>query len=177
MIGAQVVLAARVLIGLVFAAAAVGKAGSRQRFATFSAALAEWGRAPLVGWSVVAGGLACAEAVTVVLVVIPRTQRLGLFLGAALLVIFCAAIFRSILRGRSLTCRCFGGDGGKLGPRHLVRNGLLAGSACAALAVGTTAPLDPGAAAGTVLLGAVAAVIVIHWDGLAEALRPTAQEG
>jgi len=169
MIGTQVILAARVAMGLVFVTAALGKIGSRRRIRETSAALAGFGRPPIVSWPALVVAIGGMEAVTVVLVAVPATQRIGLGIGLALLGVFCAAIAVSIRRGRSVTCRCFGGAGGVLGTRHLVRNVVLAGLAGTALAVDQAMPIDLGAGLAAVVLGAGAAMIVIHWDDLATA--------
>jgi hypothetical protein len=166
MIGAQIVLAARVLIGLVFAVAAVGKLAGRVRLTEFADSLAPLGRSP-VGWLPVAAGTAVAELAVAVLVGFPATGRLGLGLATAVMLVFCAAIARSMRLGRRVTCRCFGRSGAVLGRAHLVRNALLAAWAAAALAVppGPALGLDAGAAA--VLVGTFAALVAINWDSLA----------
>jgi len=166
MIGAQFVLAARVLIGLVFAVAAVGKLAGRTRLLEFADSLAPLGRSP-VGWLPIAAGTAVAELAVAVLVGFSPTYRLGLGLATAVMLVFCAAIARSMRLGRRVTCRCFGRSGAVLGRAHLVRNALLAGSSAAALAVppGPGLGLDTGAAA--TLVGAFAALVAINWDGLA----------
>ncbi|MFB9683465.1 MauE/DoxX family redox-associated membrane protein [Amycolatopsis plumensis] len=166
MLGAQFVLAARVLVGLVFAVAAVGKLAGRRRLTEFADSLAPLGRSP-VGWLPVAAGTAVVELATAVLVAFPATSRLGLGLGAVVLLVFCAAIVRSLRLGRRVTCRCFGRSGAVLGRAHLVRNGLLAGVAAGALAV----PLSPApgfdGVAAAALVGAFAAVVAINSDSLA----------
>ncbi|WIY00819.1 hypothetical protein QRX60_43325 [Amycolatopsis mongoliensis] len=170
MIGAQFVLATRVLIGLVFAVAAVGKLAGRVRLAEFAASLAPLGRSP-VGWLPIAAATAVVELAAAALVAFPATYRLGLGLATAVLVVFCAAIARSMRLGRRVTCRCFGRSGAVLGPAHLVRNALLAAWAATALAVppGPALGLDTVAAAG--LVGTFAAVVAITWDSLAGLVR------
>ncbi|WP_328617010.1 hypothetical protein OHS18_11815 [Amycolatopsis sp. NBC_00355] len=176
MIGAQFVLAARVLVGLVFAVAAVGKLAGRVRLAEFAASLAPLGRSP-VGWLPVAAATAVAELAVAGLVVFPATSRLGLGLATAVLLVFCAAIARSLRLDRRVTCRCFGRAGAVLGRAHLVRNALLAAWAAAAFAVppGPALGLDTGAAAA--LVGTCAAVVAISWDSLAGLVRATDTAG
>jgi len=166
MLGAQFVLAARVMVGLVFAVAAVGKLAGRQRLTEFADSLAPLGRSP-VGWLPVAAGTAVAELAVAVLVGFPATSRPGLGLATAILLLFCAAIARSMRLGRRVTCRCFGRSGAVLGRAHLVRNTLLAVVAAAALAVpaGPGLGLDTGAAAA--LVGAFGALVAVNWDSLA----------
>lgn len=166
MIGAQFVLAARVLTGLVFAVAAVGKLAGRARLADFAESLAPLGRSP-VGWLPVAAGTAVAELAVAVLVAVSATSRLGLGLATAVLLVFCAAIARSMRVGRRVTCRCFGRSGAVLGRAHLVRNALLAAWAAAALAVPPGPALGLDTAAAAALVGAFTALVSINWDSLA----------
>jgi len=86
MIGAQFVLAARVLIGLVFAVAAVGKLAGRTRLLEFADSLAPLGRSP-VGWLPIAAGTAVAELAVAVLVGFSPTYRLGLGLATAVMLV------------------------------------------------------------------------------------------
>ncbi|WP_086841155.1 MauE/DoxX family redox-associated membrane protein [Amycolatopsis kentuckyensis] len=166
MLGAQFVLAARVLVGLVFVVAAAGKLAGRVRLTEFADALAPLGRSP-VGWLPVAAATAVAELAVAVLVGFPATYRPGLGLATAILLVFCAAIARSMRLGRRVTCRCFGRSGAVLGRVHLVRNTFLAVVAGAATAVppGPGLGLDTGAAAA--LVGAFAALVAINADSLA----------
>lgn len=166
MLGAQFVLAARVLVGLVFAVAAVGKLAGRARLTDFADSLAPLGRSP-VGWLPIAAATAVVELAAAVLVAFSATHRLGLGLAAAVMLVFCAAIARSMRLGRRVTCRCFGRSGAVLGRAHLVRNTLLAAWAAAALVVppGPALGYDTGAAAA--LVGTFAALVAINWDSLA----------
>lgn len=166
MLGAQFVLAARVLTGLVFAVAAVGKLAGRARLAEFAASLAPLGRSP-VGWLPIAAATAVVELAVAVLVAFSSTYRLGLGLATAVMLVFCAAIARSLRLGRRVTCRCFGRSGAVLGRVHLVRNTLLAVCAAAALAVPPGPPLGFDAVAAAVLVGTFAALVAINWDSLA----------
>jgi hypothetical protein len=81
-----------------------------------------------------------------------------------------------IRRGTRATCACFGpGAGRQLGRIHLVRNLSLLAVTCAGLA---SAPLTHGrpAVAGAVLgavTGAVAALLFIYWDDLADLFTPS----
>ncbi|MCR6487841.1 hypothetical protein M8542_33945 [Amycolatopsis sp. OK19-0408] len=166
MIGAQFVLAARVLTGLVFAVAAVGKLAGRARLAEFAASLAPLGRSP-VGWLPVAAATAVVELAVAVLVAFSATYRLGLGLASAVMIVFCVAIGRSVRLGRRVTCRCFGRSGAVLGRAHLVRNALLAVCAAAAALVPPGPALRFDAVAAAALVGAFAAVVAINWDSLA----------
>lgn len=172
MIGAQFVLAARVLVGLVFAVAAVGKLAGRARLAEFAASLEPLGRVP-GGWLPVAAMTAVAELGIAGLVAVPATHRLGLGLAVVVMVVFCVAITRSMVLGRRVTCRCFGRSGAVLGRGHLVRNALLAVWAGAALLVRPASGLGLDTGAAAVLVGAFAAVVAINWDSLAGLVRQT----
>jgi len=172
MIGAQFVLAARVLVGLVFAVAAVGKLAGRVRLSEFAESLAPLGRSP-VGWLPIAAVTAVVELAAAVLVAFSATYRLGLGLATAVMIVFCAAIARSLRLGRRVTCRCFGRSGAVLGRAHLVRNALLAAGAAAALAVPPGPALGLDTVAAAALVGTFAAVVAINWDSLAELVRKT----
>src|SRR5690606_28984505 len=95
-------------------------------------------------------------------------------LGMAVLMmaVFCAAIARSMVLGRRVTCRCFGRSGSVLGRGHLVRNALLAVLAGAALLVPPASGLGVDTGAAAALVGGFAAVVAINWDSLAGLVRP-----
>ncbi len=166
MLGAQFVLAARVLVGLVFAVAALGKLAGRNRLTEFADSLAPLGWSP-VGWLPVAAGTAVAELAVAVLVGFPATAGLGLGLATAVLLVFCAAIARSMRLRRRVTCRCFGRAGAVLGRAHLVRNALLAVVAAAAAAIPPWPGLGLDTGAAAALVGAFGALVAINWDSLA----------
>jgi uncharacterized membrane protein YphA (DoxX/SURF4 family) len=108
----------------VFLLAATQKARHAASRRTFTESLAGVGfgrrwRGPLL-WAVVLAELAAG-----VLNVVPTTAQAGSSLAAVLLVAFVGVTVREILRGGSTRCACFGGATMKLGPVHVVRNGLL----------------------------------------------------
>lgn len=97
----------------------------------------------------------------------------GFLLAAGLLVAFAVGIGLATYRGRRVPCRCFGASTVPLGPRHVVRNGILAAVATTGAAVvNTTGPLHPGgvvvAALAGLLLGGLTAVL----DDLLALYRP-----
>ncbi|MGA8117620.1 MAG: MauE/DoxX family redox-associated membrane protein [Actinocatenispora sp.] len=174
MLSGQLVLAVRVLTGIVFAVAAFGKLRSPRHFAGFVTSLAPLG-VPASLRPAVAGAMAVAEAATVVLVALPGTVPVGLAAAAALLVVFCAGIAYAVRTGRAVPCHCFGSTGSELKTSHLVRNGMVAFAAAGALAVDVSAPAGPvgaGAVTASVLLGGFAALAVLSWDALATLLSP-----
>ena len=166
MLGAQFVFTVRALLVIVFAVAAIGKFGSRGRFDAFTASLA-----PLVPRTgrrrSVAAGIATVEVAIVVLLALPSTVTAGLALAVALLASFCVGIAHALRRGRVLSCRCFGSNGGALTRTHLVRNGLLLTAATAAALSPATGPPAPAAAFPALLVGGFLALLVVNWDQLA----------
>jgi hypothetical protein len=67
----------------------------------------------------------CAELVTAVLLLLPRTMRLGAILSALLLIGFSgfALYYVYVLHGEPLECGCFGGIiGSQLGVKTALRN-------------------------------------------------------
>ncbi|MFL6141315.1 MAG: MauE/DoxX family redox-associated membrane protein [Labedaea sp.] len=163
---AELVLAVRVLVGLVFGVAAVSKLGSRRGLSAFAMSLTRLGPRPVRGWFAVAVGTAVTELTVAILVALPPTYRVGLTLAAAVLLVFCVAIGYSIRRERRIECRCFGGSGAVLGRPHLIRNTILAVLASAGAIVHSAAPADFQATAAAVLIGAFAGAVAIYWDAL-----------
>ncbi|MEU4572834.1 MauE/DoxX family redox-associated membrane protein [Nonomuraea sp. NPDC023979] len=150
---AYALLSCQVLIGAVFAVAALTKLRDPAAFAASVAALR---LVPRGVASLAAGAVAVAEASVAALMFLPRA---GFALAAALLLGFCAVIVKS--RRSRVECRCFGAASGPLGPAHLVRNGLL-------LAV---------AALGWAAVSAVPAVPAVHPDATAGGLAVAAFAG
>lgn len=124
----------------------------------------------------VALGVAMAEAVAVPLVAVPATARVGFGLAAVLLTCFSVAIALTLRRGVSTACRCFGAASAPLSRRHLVRNALLLAVAVAGLvtADGSLDGVHPAGAAVAAVTGAVAAVLLIRIDDLADLFAPAA---
>jgi methylamine utilization protein MauE len=175
------------LAACVFAASAVAKLRSRRAYQSFSAGLRETALIPRRLLPVAVAALPGAEAVTAVglaaATVMFATAASGAnpaaeaalaaagLLTAALL----AGVAVVMRRGTRAHCACFGtGSGRPLGGAHLIRNLAL----LAVLAAGLTgSPLSHGspAPAGTVVaavVGAVAAVLFIRWEELAELFAP-----
>ncbi|MGW0480898.1 MauE/DoxX family redox-associated membrane protein [Nonomuraea sp. NPDC003214] len=154
---AYALLSCQVLIGAVFAVAALTKLRDPAAFAASVAALrlVPTGVAPLV-----AGTVTVAEASVAALMFLPRA---GFALAAALLLGFCAVIVKS--RRSRVECRCFGAASGPLGPAHLVRNGLLLAVAALGWAavpavsdVSAVPAVHPDATAGGLAVAAFAGV-------------------
>ena len=121
----------------------------------------------------VATALPIAELGAAVLLIPSATARIGAALAVALMLIFAAAIIRSLARGEAPDCHCFGAlHSEPAGPRTLVRNLLLAVGAGVVLAggPGTSAThwvgdLHAGGAV-LMLLGAALAATVIGGGAL-----------
>jgi uncharacterized membrane protein YphA (DoxX/SURF4 family) len=157
-------VAARCLLGLVFAVSAFGKLRSP---AAFRAEFAGMAVVPGPAVGPVAALVIVLEAAVPVLLIVPATVPAGLLLAAALLVAFSVGIAVTLARGTGAACRCFGAAGSPFGRRHLLRNGLLVALAAGAAAAGAdTLPPVPGALLSS-FAGLVAALLVVGFDDLA----------
>src|SRR4051794_17575209 len=121
--GAELVLAARLLLAAVFAVAGAAKladrAGSRRAAVAFGAP----------GWSAgaIASGLPLAELVVAGLLLAPATASTGAVGAIVLLTVFAIAIALNLARGRTPDCHCFGQlHSSPAGWRTLARNAALA---------------------------------------------------
>jgi hypothetical protein len=149
------VLAARLLLTAVLAAAALGKLADRH--GTRRAARGLGAPEPLAVPLAIAVPL--AELALAGLLLPGATAGPAAAAAAALLLVFSSAIGRAIRRGRSVDCRCFGAIGAApIGPRMLARNGALA---AIALFVVVAALDDPGPSAFPWVAAALAAVAAI----------------
>ncbi|HEX4815154.1 MAG TPA: MauE/DoxX family redox-associated membrane protein [Nonomuraea sp.] len=167
----------RVLLAVVFFAAAVSKARGRRERAEFRASLGAFGVRPRWRSGVAAVVITC-ELATAVLLAADVTALAGLAVGATLLLVFTMAITSALRRGASATCRCFGASTQPLGRRHLVRNALLLAFAAVGF-TGTSPTAALGAAgwnpAALLVAGFVAvilAILVISYDDLVALALP-----
>ncbi len=158
-------LAACVALAVVFAVSGAAKlldrAGTREAVAGFGV--------PQTLVTPLAAGLAPAELVTAVLLLVPATRPAGLVLAAAMLLGFTAAVVTALRAGRRPDCHCFGRIGGAdVSGRTVVRNLVLLAVAVVGV-VGVTAGTAPdgGARAGAVALGLAVAAAVLVAEGLA----------
>ncbi|NYD48182.1 putative membrane protein YphA (DoxX/SURF4 family) [Actinomadura luteofluorescens] len=152
------------LVGLVFAVSAVSKLRDFDGFARSVPALVPVppGRARLL-----AIATTTLEALVPPLLVAPVTAPFGFGLAAVLLAAFTAAVATSVRRGRRTACRCFGPSSAPLGPRHLVRNGVLL--ACAVLGALAPGGLPPaGGIAVAAAAGLAGAVLIVSLDDIVE---------
>lgn len=122
------------VLSCVFAASAAGKCRSSRAFSEFLDGVTLFTgftgrRARALGALVVA-----AEWAIVLLCPAPAAGPAGGLLAAATLTAFVVGIGRVLARGDTGSCHCFTTGHGDIGPRHLVRNGLLIALAIAAAA-------------------------------------------
>jgi methylamine utilization protein MauE len=168
-----VVLAARVLLGAVFAVAVVEKLRDGRAFRRFVAALVGPGWA--VRLSIVA--VILAESGVAGLLLLPGSGSwsvpAGFGLALALLAAFSVAAGRALRREVRLSCGCLGGSSGPVSRETLHRNAVLALAAGVGLAGSATAdaaPLSAGAAAAAGF-GLAAAIVVVRFDELRALVR------
>jgi uncharacterized membrane protein YphA (DoxX/SURF4 family) len=130
------VLVLRLGLAAVFAVAALGKLA---RPAATAESLAEFGVPPRLRRP---GALAlpAVELAVAFFLVLGPTARWGAAAALALLLVFSAAVGRSLRRGERPDCNCFGAVGSSpVGPRTLLRNATLA------LVAGLVVAAGPGA--------------------------------
>ncbi|MDL4777147.1 MauE/DoxX family redox-associated membrane protein [Actinomadura xylanilytica] len=165
------------LIGLVFAVSAFTKVRDFEGFAASVPDLLPFGGGPAAGRASGGGGhvrpiaslVLVLEALAPVLLAVPATRPAGFGVALALLAAFTSAIALTLRRGRRASCRCFGASNAPLGARHLVRNGVLFTAAALGLATPGGPPVTAGLAV-AVAAGAVAAILIVAFDDIADLL-------
>ncbi len=166
-------MSCRTLLVVVFTVAVVGKLRSAESFGAFVRSVQGFAALSPRRGRAVARLVAGAEAVGVVLLLLPGPVAIvGFALVGCLLGAFTLAIGASLRRGVRVPCRCFGASTNNTGPLHLVRNGFLFAVAVAG-AVGTFhgLPQAPGGLAVAVATGLVLGVVVTVLDDISESLR------
>ncbi|MEU9363637.1 MauE/DoxX family redox-associated membrane protein [Streptomyces avermitilis] len=159
------VIVLRCLVGVVFLVSSVGKVAGRHAFSEFVIALRQLRMLPASAVSAVATCVVCVEAAIWVLLAIPEpvATTAGFTLAAGLLTVFAVGIVVAMRRGVRAPCRCFGASASLLGPWHVARNVVLAGTAMGAAAVPAAGPVQLGgvvvAVSGGLLLGGLTAVL------------------
>lgn len=172
-------IACATLVAVVFGFAVVGKLrdrGSWTDFVATTAAMVPTRRIPAgpVAVLVVAAELATTLlAVAAVLTRDATVEVLAFALAAVLLAGFATGIGAVLRRGLAVRCNCFGAGGAVFGVTHLARNGTLLLITAAGLVAGLTArpePLDTAALV-AIAAGAIAGLLVAHWDELTFLVR------
>ena len=180
-------IAAFSLAGCVYVASAATKLRGRRAYRSFRDGLRETGLVPgrqlpaiaamlCAAEAVIAAGLITAGALTAAAA--PGATLLAesaLAAAAALTAVLAAGVAVVIRRGIRARCACFGADTGRpLGLAHLVRNLSLLTVLCAGMAAVLLTHGRPASAgvAVAVAAGALAAVLFIRWEDLAELFAP-----
>ncbi|MEU7133662.1 MauE/DoxX family redox-associated membrane protein [Streptomyces sp. NPDC046261] len=156
--------AIRCLIGGMFLISAAGKLAGARAFGAFADSLRDMRLFPAARVRPLAVLVVAAECLVCVLLAVPvrPVAAVGFVVAAGLLLAFAGAVAVVAARGTRTSCRCFGTSSVPLGPRHVVRNVLLAAvaaaGAAATRATGHTRPagLVLAALAGLLLGGLVA---------------------
>jgi methylamine dehydrogenase accessory protein MauD len=164
-----ILLASRLVVGLVLLVASLGKLADRQGSRD---AVVAFG-VPKALSRAVAGLLPLAELAGAVLLFVTSTARIGAAVSLGLFVLFTGGIARSLLRGESPDCHCFGQlHSTPAGPKTLARNAALAGIATLVLVggSGTSATAWLGRLSGTSLAVVIAGVLVVALGAGAAAL-------
>lgn len=167
-----VFVAARVLLGVVFAVSAASKVRPADHRA-FRRTVRDWTGGRLPAAPPAAALVVLEAAVPVLLALRPAA---GLALAVVLLAGFTAAILGRLRQGDAGACRCFGSTDVPVSSVHVVRNAVLLAVALVGLLTG------PGAAAasrwdGSTLaaggLALVLGVLVVRLDDLVALLAPS----
>jgi peroxiredoxin len=131
-VSAGVLLALRVVLAAVLAAAAVAKLADRR---TLRETVVRFGVPPALAPAAIV--LPAVELAVAALLLPAPTAWFGAVCALALLAAFTAAVAAQLARGRRPECNCFGAVRSKpIGPATLVRNGVLLGCAAALVAGG-----------------------------------------
>lgn len=162
-------IGARVLIGVVFAVAFVGKVRGRKAFDEFVRSTRAMGVLPAALVRPVSFGVVAAELLIVLALAVPTREAgaLGFGLATALLAAFTVGIAVSLARGKRASCRCFGDKDTPLRAHHVGRDlALIAVALVGLLGTLATTPVDPGVALVTAVAGALLAGLVVMLDDI-----------
>ena len=169
---AGVVVACRVLLAVLFGLAFIGKISSRAALRGFTDSLTALPWLPQRRHPVLAAAITATEGASALLLLLTGTALTGFVLAVALLAAFTIVPAVSLRRGVELTCRCFGVREARIGPSHVLRNGV---ALCAAVA-GLAASQASGAAAAwspvPIGIGVLAGIVFVGWDEIAYLLQP-----
>jgi hypothetical protein len=168
-------VAARFLIGTVFLVAVAGKISSRAAFTAFVGSLTRMAVVPPGAVGPAARATVAFEALAVALLVVPlrSTAAAGFVIAGGLLAIFTVAIALSLRTGNRAPCRCFGASSTPLGPRHLVRNGLLlAGTAAGLIGLSASGEFDLAGTLAAAMAGLIAGAVIAGFDDIVELVHP-----
>jgi hypothetical protein len=153
------------LVAVVFAVSAAGKLRSAGARAAFRRSVADMKVLSIEVVGPAAAAVPIAEALAVVLLVLPPTAVYGCVLACVLLAAFTTGIVIVLRRGTRASCLCFGASERPFGARHVVRNVLFAAAALSG-ALLSAQPVDVPAALVAIAAGAIAALLVVTFDEL-----------
>ncbi|MFE5328168.1 MauE/DoxX family redox-associated membrane protein [Embleya sp. NPDC056575] len=161
----------------VFLIAVVGKVGRAGAFAAFVDSLRPLAVVPESAVRAVALAVVVVEGAICVALAWPYAPatRAGLAAATALLAVFAVVVARSMSKGTTVLCRCFGRSAAPLGRVHVVRNGLLAsvaGAGTAAVAAGPAGGSHAGTAAVAWSAGVIVGGLATVLEDLASLFRP-----
>jgi len=167
-------IAVRCLIAVVFLAAVAGKVGTRARFAAFVASVHAMRLLPPSLARPVALGTIGAELAVPVLLWLPGLTVLASALAATILSGLAVAIGLALRRGVRAPCRCFGASVIPLGPRHVIRNSVLATLAIGGSVAGplTTTAMRPELAVLSAAAGALGGGLTAMLDEIFALFQP-----
>jgi hypothetical protein len=158
-------MAGRVLLGGVFLASAGGKLRGRAAFTAYLDSVAALRLVPPALARAAGVTVLAAEGAVVVLLAVGPWVRAGLWLALGLLAVLTFAVARTLRRGISAPCLCFGGTPVPFRRRHVVRNALLLAVAAAALPQPDALPAG-AAALVAAAAGIAGAAVVVTLDDL-----------
>ncbi|MFJ9588651.1 MauE/DoxX family redox-associated membrane protein [Streptomyces acidicola] len=169
----------RGLLTAVFLIAVVGKVGRAGAFSAFADSLRPLAAVSGAAVRAVALAVVAVEGAVCLALILPYTPatQAGLLAATALLAVFTVVIARSVGRGTTVRCRCFGRSAAPLGRAHVVRNGLLAsvaGVGAAAVVTGPAGGSDLGMATVAWCTGVIAGGLVTVVEDLVSLYRPVA---
>lgn len=140
MVGEAFLLVVRVVVGVVFLVALVGKLRDP---ASFRSALRGFRVVPRHLERPTAFVVLATEAAVVLLLLVRASAPVGLALAAVLLTGFAAGMARVVARGDRVPCGCFGRSAAPIGRAHIARNALLATASAAGAVAGLAPPAAP----------------------------------
>jgi hypothetical protein len=169
------VIGARAVLFVVFAASFTSKVRSRAAFTAFADSLAGFGVRGARLQARTAGIVITAEAATAVLVALAFTVIWGLAVGGLMITVFTAQASIASRQGLRPVCNCFGSSKSAFGARHFIRNALIIAVATAGLLAEFASGRTHLAVASVVLATGIAVIVgmgIVVWDDLAALLAP-----
>ncbi|MEV6928530.1 MauE/DoxX family redox-associated membrane protein [Dactylosporangium sp. NPDC051485] len=159
--------ACRCVLGIVFAVSALSKVRGRAAWSRFTASVAALAPAPRTATRPLAAAVVAAEGAIVLALAAGPVAPVGFAMAIGLLAAFTAAIVRAYRRERRVPCACFG-SGRPVGPRHVVRNGILAAVGLAGLVTAGGGPIRPAGAGIALAAGLLCGLLLITFDDVAD---------